>query len=151
LAAFNLAVTPEASTSTYIAPYNFLYDPNAEPYVISASGTVDNVLFGIIWPTVVPSGQNYICEPPQYPPSALGVSGSNVAVSSDVSTFVSSSSGITNWYPQCNDTSAINTLQNINGQVLMNNPNTCNEAIIETLILNILGAINQGVSSALSP
>ncbi len=135
-----------ASTSTYIAPYNFVYDPNAEPYVISASGTVDNVEFGIIWPTVVPSGQNYICEPPQYPPSAIGVSGSNVAVSSGLSMYVSSSSGITNWFPQCNDTSAINTLQSINPQALPNNPNSCNEGLIMTLILNLLGTTSQAVT-----
>ncbi len=145
---FVLAVSPEASTSTYLAPFNFVYSPNAEPYVIATSGTVDNVLFGIIWPAVVPSGQNYICEPSEYPASALGVSGSNVEVSGDgLSQYVPPS--VTTWYPQCNDTSAINDLQSINPQALPNNPNTCNADLIETLILNILGAASQAYTSSI--
>jgi hypothetical protein len=116
--------------------------------VIDASGTVDDVLFGIIWPAVVPSGTNYICEPSQYPPAALGVSGSNVAVSAGVSDYVSSSSGVTNWFPQCNDTSAINDLQGISSSVLPNNPNTCNEDLIMTMVLNLLGAASNAFSSS---
>ncbi len=117
--------------------------------MISASGTVDNVLFGIIWPAVVPSGQNYICEPPQYPPSAVGSSGSNVGNSPGPQMFVPSNSGITTWYPQCNDTSAINDLQSISSQVLPNNPNSCNEGLIATLILNLLGAAGQAYTSSI--
>jgi hypothetical protein len=52
---FALALAPTAGTSTFIAPYNFNYDPNALPYVVIASGTVDNAKWGLISPATVSS------------------------------------------------------------------------------------------------
>ncbi len=128
-----VVLTPTASTSTFIAPYNFYFDPNALPYVVIASGTVDNAKWGLISPATVSGSQGYICEPQQYPQSALSASGSNVQVASDAIR------GISTWYPQCNNTAAIDSLTNLTD--IEPNPTDCNADLIEWLILNLIEAI----------
>ncbi len=129
---FSVVLNPTASTSTFIAPYNFHYDPTALPYVVIASGTVDNAEWGLISPATVAGSQGYICEPQQYPQSALSVSGSNVQLASNIN-------GIPTWYPQCNDTAAINSLTSLTD--MEPNPTICNADLIAWLISNLAGAI----------
>ncbi len=140
-AAFSLVLSPKASTSTFIAPYNFKYDPNALPYVVLASGTVDNAEWGLISPATVDESQEYICEPQQYPQSALSVSGSNVQIASTVV------QGVSTWYPQCNNTAAIYSLTNLSATIVPD-PTVCNADLIEWLITNL---VQTGISSANSP
>jgi hypothetical protein len=50
--------------------------------------------------------------------------------------------GIPNWYPQCNNTAAINTLTSITD--MEPNPTVCNAALIAWLIENLAAAIPIG-------
>ncbi len=104
------------------------------PYVVIASGTVDSPNWGLISPVTVPASQTYICEPSQYPPSALSVSGSNTGpiAAGPLSKYPYN-------YPQCNDTAAIDYLAN-QTDAANDNPTVCNHDLIAWLISNLGGA-----------
>lgn len=143
---FNVWVSPTAATSNSMAPYNFVYDPNAYPVVIVASGTVDNVAWGFVEPATVDTTNNWICEPSNYPTSALNATGSGLTMNIAAGSVLASPGWLTvpytTAYPQCSNTQALQYLTGITD--IEPNPTSCNADLIEWLILNLLTAIPIG-------
>ena len=146
---FNVWVSPTAATVNSMAGYTFVYDPNAYPTVLIMTGTVDSVAWGFVQPTVIDVSANWICEPTNYPPSAVNSSNVDLDVANGV---LSPPHWLTTPYytpyPQCNNIQGLSWLTNISTSVISPNPTMCNDDLLLWLIFNLVGsAVNTNLST----